>query len=1060
MKRFRHIRASARCILPRVSVFASAFASALGLAFVLGGALASALVAGRLCAADESPAGEGAAGETAAGAVSSTPKGLHAFLGLPRPDRPDDVIDLAVRGGHLVYFQTSDPAEADRVRKAAEAAGALGRGVFVEVGDPPSGDPSSGDRESGALPPGSSVSIHLASNLATRVIVSEAASARVSEEEVLRVLHPRGTALLGGRTLVKPVPEGVDSWSHPHHGPDNNPQSTDRVAREPYLTQFLAGPLFVPMPEVSVAAGGRVFRAFGHIAHKANQNAMLNKLVCANGYNGIILWQRDLPEGFMIHRNTLIATEETLYLADHISCKRIDARTGEIAGEIVVPEGIADGPVWKWMALEDGVLHALVGGTEARTTTQRSDLPGLGHWPWGMWDGHDYADPRTSFGFGRTFAAFDPRTGEVLWTHKEEEYIDSRGVCMKGGRIYYYAPEKFLACLDVKKREVLWRTGARDILDAIGPNGRAQHYVTGYSTTTYIKCNDKYVFFAGPQRSRLVVARASDGKLLWHKEHGNLQLVLRDDAFYAAGPQTTGAKLDYATGDVLATLPHRRACTRATGSVDSVFYRTTGGTVRIDVATDAARHIAPMRPPCQDGVIISDGHLYWGPWMCGCQLSLYGHIALGPASEYLSRARLDAPRLEVRPEGLDASRDAEGAAGLEVTLATGPGDWATYLGHNDRFPRSAVAAPRAVSPAWTFDCGSKAVPTAPVVAGGMTFVGDRSGVVRALDERGRERWKAYTGGPIHFPPAVDGGRAFVGSADGKVYAFEAASGRLLWRYRVAPGRRLIPVYGALISTWPVSGGVAVQDGVVYAAAGIAHYDGTYVVALDAASGAVRWANETSGTLSEKAQSGVSLQGAIRIVGGELQFLGGGVYQTARYDLATGRCLNEPYDGVESRFQTAFEAYYPEYGRYLSIQHHFADGRTLQYGAAYDGSQHTPLVLLAPPDAEAKAGAGAEAKAEARKRTAQRKTLWSIPGRRYHCIVVTPGVAVAAGEAGEAARGEGRPAFLAALDLETGAEIWRERLGAPAVKGGVAIDAAGGITVALEDGRLVRFAKGP
>ena len=81
--------------------------------------------------------------------------------------------------------------------------------------------------------------------------------------------------------IVKPAPAHADAWSHPYHGPDNNPQSTDQIARAPYLTQFLADPMFVPMPEVSVAAGGRVFRAFGHIAHKANQNAMLNTLIAS-----------------------------------------------------------------------------------------------------------------------------------------------------------------------------------------------------------------------------------------------------------------------------------------------------------------------------------------------------------------------------------------------------------------------------------------------------------------------------------------------------------------------------------------------------------------------------------------------------------------------------------------------------------------------------------------------------------------------------------------------------------------------------------------------------------
>ena len=40
--------------------------------------------------------------------------------------------------------------------------------------------------------------------------------------------------------------------------------------RAPYITQFLADPMFCPMPEISVAAGGKVFRAFGHIASAVN----------------------------------------------------------------------------------------------------------------------------------------------------------------------------------------------------------------------------------------------------------------------------------------------------------------------------------------------------------------------------------------------------------------------------------------------------------------------------------------------------------------------------------------------------------------------------------------------------------------------------------------------------------------------------------------------------------------------------------------------------------------------------------------------------------------------
>jgi len=91
---------------------------------------------------------------------------------------------------------------------------------------------------------------------------------------------------------------------------------------------------------------------------------------------------------------------------------------------------------------------------------------------------------------------------------------------------------------------------------------------------------------------------------------------------------------------------------------------------------------------------------------------------------------------------------------------------------------------------------------------------------------------------VRFPPTIWKGRALVGSGDGWVYAFEAQTGRLLWRFRAAPAERKIPVYGSLLSTWPVASGVLVEDGIAYVAAGIVNYDGTYVYALDAATGRI------------------------------------------------------------------------------------------------------------------------------------------------------------------------------------------------------------------------------
>ncbi len=947
---------------------------------------------------------------------------ICVVLGLPNKEIRSLLSEFVTERNLIVYFQSPDLNEVATMRQAADRRGSLGTRVFVEEGD--------------------LNSVHLAGNLAGMVFVSASARDSVSEKELLRVVYPGAAVVIGGKQITKPHADNTDSWSHPYHGPDNNPQSTDQRARAPYITQFLAHPMFCPMPEISVAAGGKVFRAFGNIAHKANQNEMLNTLICANAYNGIIIWKRPLKKGFMIHRNTMIATPEVLYMADDESCKLIDTRTGQIKDEIVIREGLADGPVWKWMAMEDGILYALIGGSEVEIHTQPSRTPGLGHWPWGMWEGHDYKDPKTNFGFGRTFVAIDPKSKKVLWHHSTDDYLDSRGVCMKNGRLYFYSPGKYLACLDTKARRIAWKTSAADLLEAIGPHGRAQRYVTGYSTTTYIKCDDEHILFAGPQRSRLVVASAKDGKLLWDKEGGNLQLVLQDDGFYAAGPGAAGAKYAYKTGEVLVRLPNRRACTRATGSVDSIFFRTSGGTVRVDTASNTAQHIAPMRPPCQDGVIISDGQLYWGPWMCGCQLSLYGHISLAPAGDFDFKPALDDSRLETGAGNITSVAD----------FKIEEGDWPTYQGNNSRIPYTNMHMPEDIETKWTIDA-TTAMPTAPVVAGGMVFIGDRKGVVQAIDADGRRQWKAYTGGAVYFPPAVARGRVYAGSADGWVYAFEAATGRRLWRFRVGPAGRRIPVYGKLISTWPVAGGVVVHKGVVYAAAGIAHYDGTYVVALDAATGQVKWYNDKSGTLSEKVNSGVSLQGSLSIQKNELCFAGGGVYQTARYDLQTGRCLNEPHEGLNSRFPTAFYAYFPEYAQYQSLNRGYPDGRLLRYNASYEGSKHNTLALMGPVLKTGQTPAPlTDRRTDRRRVQPQRKVIWQDkPGTRFKGFVVTDDVLLAAGVRGG---GADMTSSLAAIRIKDGTVLWRKELSAPVVKGGVAIDSKGRIVAVLENGKVV------
>ena len=85
----------------------------------------------------------------------------------------------------------------------------------------------------------------------------------------------------------------------------------------------------------------------------------------------------------------------------------------------------------------------------------------------------------------------------------------------------------------------------------------------------------------------------------------------------------------------------------------------------------------------------------------------------------------------------------------------------------------------------------------------------------------------------------------------------------------------------------MASGVLVEEGVAYAAAGIANYDGTHVYALESATGKIRWQNRTSGDTAGGQGAGASVQGDLLSVGGKLYLAGGNRTPLVSYDLKDG-----------------------------------------------------------------------------------------------------------------------------------------------------------------------------
>ncbi len=922
-------------------------------------------------------------------------------------------IDLARRSQLTLFVQVPTPQEYAAACKAAEAAGLLGRRIFVAQASP--------------------ARIGLADNVADAAVVLGQKSP-VEKAEVLRVLRPQGKALVGQEAWTKPFPEGVDDWSHHYHGPDNNPQSRDRVARAPYLTQFIAEPRYAPAPQAAVSSAGRLFMAFGNVAWHEREEAAMNTLVALNAFNGTTLWKRPLTPGVMVDRSTMVATPEILYLADDKSCKVLDAATGKVRDEILPPVEVTGGTFWKWMALDSGILYALVGEAERQDPDARWRFTHHG-WPWDrISKGYNQAD--YGWGFAKTLLAIDPKTKKILWTHQEDPSIDSRSLCITGGRIYLAHFGHYLICLDAKSGQPLWRRTVEkdpEVFKAIGPYRPEHGYVGGWKSTVYLKATDKNLYVLGPQVQWLTALSAADGAFLWRHPVKDLHLVIREEGLIITGPQHSKSdetkKLDPQTGRVETTFAatQRRACTRSTGSCDAIFFRGHEGTGRLDLATGRTQWISTMRPSCQVGVVIANGHLYWVPWACDCNLQMFGAIALAPAGNFkFDQQAAEAERLEIpgRPaaatEGFRVQGSAEGTRTDNLnpeprTLNPSPNDWPTHRANASRTAHTQTAVPEHVQLLWQTPAQQGVEPSAPVAVGGLVFTAGSDGIVPARDAAtGNIRWTAYTGGAIHYPPSIADGRALVGSSDGWVYAFEAATGKRLWRFRAAPIERRIPIYGKLISTWPVASGVLVHDGTAYFAAGLNDFDGTHVYALDAATGRIRWQNNTTGHLDSESRRGVTCQGEMLLHEGKLYLAGGNTVSPAVFDAATGRCLSPPPTGMGS---------------------HAPRGRELVLTAGQVRASGQPL--------------------------------YSVPGMPVYDpslqwtepVVHAKNAQLTYGGLRRHAKPQDPPRWeLIARNIQGGKELelWRQPLPAEPVRWGMAIDAQGRTLVSLRNGQLLCF----
>ncbi len=707
-------------------------------------------------------------------------------------------------------------------------------------------------------------------------------------KELMRALStPGGVAhwVVTGKTFKtrKPV-AGTDDWGHWYHAPDNNPVSTDSVLVWPYLTQWMDRPYYGAQARTTVVSAGRVFSATGSAGGPDKLSDQWNNrhlLQARSAFNGMLLWDLRLDENYPVSRSTFIAMPDIFYMIEGSDVLMLNPDTGEEDGQIDF-SGV--GESLNWIVIQDGILYAMAG--EAQTPWKEVKF-GLQY---------KYPVPTVNrrldkfWGFGKRLAAYDLQARAQLWTHETPDLMDGRKLAVGDGNIFY-ATDTQAGCIEGQTGKVLWTQESQDYqngMTAVMDEYILTRDVNSLGTTRPgLLYTPLAVYIRVQHMANMVALSSKDGSLLWSKpargkakstrssKIGIHSFWLNDKLCFNDSTHVPE------TGEFIEPLESRSSgCGPVTVSPGGFYSRHSIGFDRI---RNLPVYDYSFRSGCWQDAIPANGLLISGPYLCACNYQLSGYVVLAPAGDMpFDRTVLEKDRLETVSTVV---------SGLTVDAS----DWSTYRANSHRSTSTSVDVPALASQKWTAEASHSFEPLPPVTAGGLVFVAGNDGRIVCFDNRsGKQQWVYWTGSKIFSAPTIAEGRVFVGSSDGNIYCLDAREGSLLWRFRTGPVERRYMAFGHLVSTWPVNSGVLYDNGTVYAAAGIVDRDGTYVYALDAQTGKIKWQNVTSGHLDPGNHKGVSANGHIAIGAGRLWLPSGSVASPASYDLATGECTVPSY----------------------------------------------------------------------------------------------------------------------------------------------------------------------
>jgi len=686
---------------------------------------------------------------------------------------------LARNDGFCVHGLDADPANVQRAQSHLRSLDVYGK-ASISVFD--------GDR----LP--------YVDNLVNLVIADDLQD--VSIDEVMRVLTPRGVAVVGGVKTVKPWPDEIDDWNHHLHGPDNNPAARDRRVSTPRHIQWVCGPLWARSHEfLSSTSGmisdeGRLFYVFDEGLTGTTDAPVPERwmMIARDAFNGKLLWKRPIPQW-----GTRGWKRTALRATSRMAPRRMVAGDGRLFATLgfTAPVSMLD-------AATGNTLHTF------EHTENAQELR--------------YLDGVLVVRRGEgTLAAVDVANAKTLW--QTSGNVRPETTAAADGKVFFQEGGH-LVCRSLKDGRPVWQLAEKAPLKQL-------------------LVFDEYVIVAGATTRALA---ADSGKPIWETNNA----AARNPLFVAGGQlwvnATTG--LDLATGKVKTTIQdtaavfsegHHPRCYPPKATDRFIITPFRGAEF---ISIDGGQHAQNdwLRGPCTFGVLPCNGLLYVAPNPCFCYtgVKLTGFNALAGARTEPSPPIPDAERVDRGPAFGQVAKPKSGDAD--------PANWPAYRHDGRRSGGATTQVAADLAPRWSVDVGGRL--TQPVIVSGgaadsgqgVVYVASKdTHTLHALDRSdGRQLWTFTAEGRIDSPPTVFGDIVLFGSAHGHVYCLRATDGALVWRFRAAENDQLMMAHEQLESPWRVHGSVLVEQGVAYFTAGRStNLDGGIrVYGLDPISGAV------------------------------------------------------------------------------------------------------------------------------------------------------------------------------------------------------------------------------